>query len=863
MKLLMRFRFGPSLAFAVDDDGGIGGINCWQARWMVFFGFLAAFSVVDGGEASSNGPRVFRTSERLTLGTESNRSASARIGDIDRNGHLDVIVANGRHWPQQNFAFLNQGRARFSMRRRLGDDQNASYAAELADLDGDGDLDLAVGNDMAPNQIFLNDGHGRYRAGPTFGEVSSVRSLTAVDIDRDGDVDVLLTCRGRQNQICVNDGDGKFDVSGTFGKPRDSTIDVAVADWNNDGDLDLVLANRDAQQNAILLNNGNLYFNKEILFGQQGGHTRAVAIADLNNDSHPDIVTGNIGQRNRVYLGDGTGGFASTHEFGAADSRTYALAIADMDNDEDLDLVVGNAGQQNAVFFNGGDAASFSVVRFGNASSATYGLDTGDLDGDGFLDIVVANSDAQNFVFLNRPGTSAIAAAKSAPGEVPDEGGQAALSLRSASRPASGSDWPCFRGQAGRGVADGYPVRTQWNADDTSGEMSGVLWAVKVPGLGHSSPVVVGDRVFLATAIAADGQAPLHVGKGGQPDAADDHGEQSWVVLCFDRRSGEELWRRTAHQGPPQATRHAKATHANTTVAVAANNVVAFFGSEGIHCYDLDGKRKWSRDLGVINISKYGIGWGYASSPAIHRDRIVIVCDDPANPFIAALQLSNGEEVWRTSRKEICERSWGTPFIYETSSRSQAVINGWPWIVSYDLNSGGELWRIRGGGDNPVPTPFEANGLIYVTNAHGAQSPIFVVRPDATGDITPPEDSGSNDSILWSTLRGGSYMSTPVVYGDYLYLGNTNGIVRCFHAQTGEQIYEKRLGSGAAITASLVAANGNIYCASENGAVYVLEAGPEFNLLSRNEMGQPCLATPAISRGVLFIRTVDRLVAVK
>ncbi len=144
---------------------------------------------------------------------------------------------------------------------------------------------------------------------------------------------------------------------------------------------------------------------------------------------------------------------------------------------------------------------------------------------------------------------------------------------------------------------------------------------------------------------------------------------------------------------------------------------------------------------------------------------------------------------------------------------------------SYDLNTGEQLWRIRGGGDNPVPTPFEANGWIYITNAHGAESPIFVVRPDASGDVSPPEETGSNDSIVWSTRRGGSYMSTPVVYGDYLYLGNTNGVVRCFHARTGEKIYEKRLGSGAAIISSLVAADGKVFCASENGIVYVLKAG--------------------------------------
>ena len=421
-------------------------------------------------------------------------------------------------------------------------------------------------------------------------------------------------------------------------------------------------------------------------------------------------------------------------------------------------------------------------------------------------------------------------------------------------------DWPSFRGQDAVGVSDGFPVRSHWNADSEPGE--GVLWKVDVPGLGHSSPIVVGNRILLATAIASEGEPPLQVGRGGKPDAADDNGEQSWVVLCYDKRTGEELWRQTAHIGRPRATRHIKATHANTSVAVQGDRVVAFFGSEGLHCYDLDGNLQWSRDLGVIDISKYGIGWGYASSPAIYEDRIALVCDDPTTPFIAVLSLSDGEDIWRVSRKEVCERSWGTPFIHAAEAQKQIVINGWPWIVSYELETGKERWRIRGGGDNPVPTPFESNGWIYITNSHGGESPIYVVRPDASGDISP-NDAGEHDSIVWSTDRGGSYMSTPVVYGDHLYLGNSNGVVRCYDAKTGQSLYEKRLDSGAGIIASLVAADGKIFCASENGTVYVIEAGPEYKLLARNQMAEPCFATPAISQGVLYFRTTKSLIAIR
>jgi outer membrane protein assembly factor BamB len=423
-------------------------------------------------------------------------------------------------------------------------------------------------------------------------------------------------------------------------------------------------------------------------------------------------------------------------------------------------------------------------------------------------------------------------------------------------------NWPSFRGPGGRGVADGFPVPSSWNADPTAGKVEGVSWRAHVPGLGHSSPIVFGDRIFLATAIAEEGEAPLKLGPGGQPTAADDNGVQSWVVLCYDKLTGAELWRRTAYRGRPRASRHAKASHANTSLTTDGRHLVAFFGSEGLYCYDLAGELRWSRDLGVINISKYGIGWGYASSPAVYQDRIALVCDDPDDPFVAVLRLSDGKEIWHVSRKGISERSWGTPMIHAGPERTQVVVNGWPWIVAYDLDAGEELWRLRGGGDNPVPTPFEADGRIYITSAHGGQSPIYVVRPEARGDITASKEESAM-AIVWSTLRDGSYMSTPVVYRGYLYLGNSNGVVRCFDAKTGDKIYEKRLTNGDAIISSLVAAEGKIYCAAESGTVYVLAAGPDFKVLARNEMGESCFATPAISQGVLYFRTTKSLMAIK
>ena len=421
--------------------------------------------------------------------------------------------------------------------------------------------------------------------------------------------------------------------------------------------------------------------------------------------------------------------------------------------------------------------------------------------------------------------------------------------------------WPQFRGHDAGGVADGYPLPTSWDADPAAEEPAGVLWRATIPGLGHSSPVIWGARVFVCTAVPENHEASLMLGSGGQPTAADDSREHAWVILCFDKSTGKELWRKTAHRGQPRATRHVKATQANTSLAIDGEHLVAFFGSEGLYCYDLDGELQWKKDLGVINISKYDIGWGYSSSPAIHGDRIALVCDDPSDPFLVVLRLSDGEELWRVSREGISERSWGTPLIHQTDDATQVVVNGWPWVMSYDLETGDVLWRIQGGGDNPIPTPFLANGWIYIASSHGRLSPIYVVRPEARGDITPTPEAPSNEGLVWSSSKDGSYMSTPVVYGDHIYVGSSS-IVRCINAKTGEKLYKERL-EDASIIASLVAGDGKIYCASEDGYIHVLAAGPEFKVLARNPMGEPCFATPALSEGTLFVRTTKSLVAIR
>jgi len=240
-----------------------------------------------------------RHQQSTLLGTEAGRSASVRIGDLDGDKDLDVVVANGRHWPQQNLIFFNPGRAKFNLARPLGQDLSTSYATELADLDGDGDLDIVVGNDTAPNAVFLNDGHGQFLHHGTFGQPASIRSLTLADIDRDGDIDVLANARGQQNLIYLNDGLANFSSSRPFGDADDSTIDVAVADVNGDGHPDLV--HEDIGNVHVQLNDGQGRFEPGVRYGT-GDVPLSAAVADFDGDGRLDIVTANNSGHNVTLL---------------------------------------------------------------------------------------------------------------------------------------------------------------------------------------------------------------------------------------------------------------------------------------------------------------------------------------------------------------------------------------------------------------------------------------------------------------------------------------------------------------------------------------------------------------------------------
>lgn len=425
------------------------------------------------------------------------------------------------------------------------------------------------------------------------------------------------------------------------------------------------------------------------------------------------------------------------------------------------------------------------------------------------------------------------------------------------------SDWPAYRGPAASGVGLG-PAPAIWSADAGSA-IRNIKWKTPLPGLSHSSPIIWGDRLYVSTAISSAGEAPLKVGNYGSGNSADDDGEQQWVIYCLDKRSGKVLWTEIAHKGIPRARRHTKATHANTTLATDGKRLIALFGSEGLYSYSLDGKLLWKKDLGTLDMTPPDVrtlSWGYASSPALFDDVIVVQADVKANGFLAAFAVKDGRELWRVPRETVSVSSWATPGVFKAGGRTQIVTNGFPYIAGYDLRTGKELWRLKSEGDIPVPTPFMAHGLIYVANAHGGKSPLYAIRPEASGEITPAAGSRVSSGVAWSEERNGSYLQTPVAYGDLIYACTGAGIFKAYDAKTGRKLYEQRLGEGGAFTSSPIAADGKVYVTSEEGETFVIKAGPVFEVISRNPLGELVLSTPALSDKILYVRTRGHVVAI-
>jgi len=422
-------------------------------------------------------------------------------------------------------------------------------------------------------------------------------------------------------------------------------------------------------------------------------------------------------------------------------------------------------------------------------------------------------------------------------------------------------NWPSFRGERALGVIESAQVPSSWDVDTGLN----VAWKTLIPGLAHSSPIVWGDRIFLTTAISSDPNTVLQFPLNGQPDPRTDVSKHQFRVLALEKSTGKIVWDKLAYEGVPRVARHPHNSYAAATPATDGKHVVAFFGSEGLYGFDINGKMLWKRDLGVLDQAAFDMPeykWGYASSPVIYRNLAIVQCDQMKGSFMAAFDLDSGKEAWRAARESI--PSWSTPGIYEGSTGAELVANGTEYIRGYDPLTGKELWKLKGTSMISVPTPFVAHDLIFVFTGYWRFiQPIYAIKPGSRGDITPPKEAVSTERIAWTTQKGAPYLNTPLVYGDYLFVMGNTGILVCYRARTGERVYQQRLGKGGYFTTSPVGGGGKLYFTNEDGDVFVVKAGPEYELLAENHMGEVTMATPAIAGDLLLYRTLHHLIALK
>jgi len=421
----------------------------------------------------------------------------------------------------------------------------------------------------------------------------------------------------------------------------------------------------------------------------------------------------------------------------------------------------------------------------------------------------------------------------------------AVLVLISLSGAVTAANWPQWRGPDGSGISNEKNLPAVWTPT------TNIKWKAAIPGRGHSSPIVWGNRVFVTTAVEGEvvpgAKAVTHLNDGKEflhPDSIGADRKHQFKVIALNRESGKILWEATAWEGTPYDNRHRKSSYAASTPATDGKLVYAFFGTEGLYAYDFNGKLAWKAQLG--NLGTVGMGTG--TSPILYDNFVIVQCDEDNGEasFIVALDKKTGKEAWRTPRK--IQVSWSTPLLVKTATRSELITSGTETVISYDPATGKELWRHKGVESNAIPSPVANSDMVFLVAGFPAKI-AMAIKLGGSGDMT------DTPNVPWKYTKGTAYVPSPILYGDYVYLTTDRGILTCIDAKTGEVKYEGgRIPIPATFTASPVAFEGKILMTSEDGDTFIVKAGPKHEVLATNSVGEPVYASPAIADGRIFIR---------
>jgi outer membrane protein assembly factor BamB len=406
------------------------------------------------------------------------------------------------------------------------------------------------------------------------------------------------------------------------------------------------------------------------------------------------------------------------------------------------------------------------------------------------------------------------------------------------------SNWAQWRGPQSQGVSDDKDLPSEWSATKN------VQWKTAIEGRGHSSPIVWGKRIFLTTGIEGekitDPKPPVHMIEGKEfkhPDWAGMDHRWTFKVMSVDADTGKIIWEKVAYDGPTLDYRHRRNTYASATPATDGKYVYAYFGSEGVYCYDFNGKLVWKKSLGPI----LTLGMGAATSPVLYENLLILQCDQNLGEasFIIALDKKTGTQVWNVKRE--VEASWTTPIIVKTEQRTELITSGNQWIISYDPATGKEIWRAKGINSNAIHTPMVGHGMVYISAGY-PEKRTLAIKLGGTGDVT-------STHVAWKYEKGTAYVASPILYGDYIYLLSDKGMLTCLDAKTGEVKYEgARVPNPATFMSSPVAFDGKILISSEDGDTYVVKAGPTHEILRTNSLAEPIYSSPALAGGKVYIR---------
>jgi outer membrane protein assembly factor BamB len=409
------------------------------------------------------------------------------------------------------------------------------------------------------------------------------------------------------------------------------------------------------------------------------------------------------------------------------------------------------------------------------------------------------------------------------------------------------SNWPHWRGPLANGVAPQADPPVKWDATTS------IAWKAPLPGGGSASPIVWEDRVFTVTAVETDRVPETPPKADPNQRTAPPNRYYRYVVLCFDRNSGEKLWEQLAIEAVPHEGIHGTHSYAASSPTTDGERLYVSFGSRGLFCYDLDGNRIWDRDLGD---ARTRLGWGEAVTPVIAGDHLVVNWDTEDESFIIALDPASGETKWKEDRDEAT--GWTTPLIVEHEGREQVIVNGSNRVRSYDLETGELIWQSGGQTVNAIPSPVYDASSVYVTSGYRGAA-LQALPIDAKGDIT-----GSN-AIRWEVGRGTPYVPSPLLYEGRLYItqGNTN-VLTCLDSKTGKPLFgPQRIDGIANMYASPVAAAGKVYFTGREGTTVVIKAADEYEVLSTNALGEPIDASPALVGEQLFLRSSGHLFCIE